>query len=123
MVDNIAPKAKYIPWVLSALLIVILIVSVNQLYNNELSNSVLKNANDSLTEKQKESDKIIRSQNDSITSYHKQLKDIGKRREARKEHSIEIKNTHAEEIKIIISDDAVADANAIADIYRTYTFD
>lgn len=123
MVDNIAPKAKYIPWVLSALLIVILIVSVNQLYNNKLSNDLLKNANDSLTEKQKVSDKIIRLQNDSITSYHKQLKVIDKRREVRKEHSIEIKNTHAEEIKIIISDDAVADANAIADIYRTYTFD
>lgn len=123
MVDNMAPKAKYIPWVLSALLIVILIVSVNQLYNNKLSNSILKNANNSLTEKQKESDKMIRSQNDSIASYHKQIKEIGKRREVRKEHSIEIKNTHAEEIKIIISDDAVADANAIATIYRTYTFD
>lgn len=118
-----APKAKYIPWVLSALLIVILIVSVNQLYNNKLSNTILKNTNDSLTEKQKESDKMIRSQNDSIASYHEQIKEIGKRREVRKEHSIEIKNTHAEEIKIIISDDAIADANAIATIYRTYTFD
>lgn len=123
MVDNIAPKAKYIPWVLSALLIVILIVSVNQLYNNKLSNAVLKNANDSLTEKQKESDKIIEAQNDSIISYHKQLKEIGKRREVRKKRSIEIKNDHTEEVKDIISDDATADANAIADIYRTYTFD
>jgi hypothetical protein len=122
MEENIAPKAKYIPWVLSALLIVILIVSANQLYNNKLSNDILRNTNNSLAEKQKESDKIIEAQNDSIVSYHEQLKLIGKRKEVRKKRSIESKNDHTKEIKIIISDDAAADANAIAAIYRTYTF-
>lgn len=123
MGDSTAPMSKYIPWILSAILLILVIVSVNQLYKAKLTEDLLKVANDKLTEKQLKSESVIKAQNDSIRSYHIQLKEINKRREGRKARSNDLKKQHGKEIQNIVSDDAVTDANAIADIYRTYSFD
>lgn len=117
---DLTNKVKYIPWVLGAILLVIVVVSVNELFKQQTVNSILKNANNDLKIQQDISEDIIEAQNDSIANYQKELKKLSKVRKERKVTINKIDEERKENIIIIANDDAVAHVRAIGDIFRQY---
>jgi len=120
MVEN-TDRSKYIIIGLVVILLIITVVAVQQLFQSKASNDLLKVTNDKITKEQKQSDNIIKEQQDSIVFYNKELNKLRKKREVRKDNIIVIHEEHKKNDKIILTDGVITDANAIANIFRTYS--
>jgi len=113
-------KAKYIPWILGAILLVIVVVSVNELFKQQTANKILQEANNALTEQQNISEDIILSHNDSLDIYNILAKELSDKRLSRKDTIKRINEEHVNNKTTITSDNAVAHIRAVSDIFRTY---
>lgn len=113
-------KAKYIPWILAAILLVIVVVSVNELFKQQMVNGVLENANNTLKEQQDISADIIKAQDNSIADYQKEIEKVKKSRAKRSVIINRIDEERKKDANTIASDDAVTHVRAIANIFRTY---
>lgn len=118
--SDLNSKSKYIIGILVVVLLIITIISVNQLFNSKLNNDLLKIQNDKLSIEQKKQEFIIHIQSDSLEIFKKEIVKIKKRRSERKDVIIKLNKEEYENIKRIISDDAITDANAIANTFRTF---
>ena len=113
-------KAKYIPWILGVILLIIVVISVNELFRAQTTNKILQVANDKLSQEQQISEKIILAHDDSLEIYHIIDKELAAKRVRRKDTLKTINEEHIKNKVIIINDDAVAHVSAIGDIFRQY---
>ena len=113
-------KVKYIPWVLGAILLVIIVISTNELFKQQTVNKLLQQTNDKLSQEQKVSEKIILSHQDSLVVYYNIEKQLAKKRRLRKDTIKVIHEEHSSNKVIILNDDVVSHVRAIGDIFRQY---
>jgi len=112
---------KIITGVVCAVLLIITVVAVQQLFNSKLTVDLLKLQNDRLTNEQVELQKLINFNNDSIEFIYKDRIVIQKSRDKKKDVIIKINEEYEENIITIASDDVDADFKAIHSIFRQHT--
>lgn len=119
--SSVQNKVKYIPWILGAILLVITVVSVNELFKSQEANKILQTANKQLTEEQNALNDTLDIKDAIIKDLRKERKEVAKRREERKEDLNEIDEEYEEIVRHITSDDTHADVRAVGNILRQHT--
>ncbi len=121
MEDNMAPKAKYIPWVLALILLIIVVVSVNELFQTQSTNKILQTANNELTVQQEVLQDTIDSKDIYIKEIRKDREVIQERRKNREGEFEKIDEDYETVIHTIANDDDDAHFRAITGIIRQHT--